>query len=57
MGDFAASAIQGRNDNSYGDFGASSLRKPEPQKVIDDSKDPLKAHQTPGFHVPEGKVF
>ena len=50
-----AGGIHGRNETAGGfDWGASSLKN---QNIIEDKPDEqIKAHQSPGFHVPgDGK--
>ena len=45
----------GRRDNVYEDSGAVSLRNDKNTEKIDVEP---KAHETPGFHVPDGpKIF
>ena len=48
--------IHGRNDASGVDWGASSFRSDDTKKKTIEEDTGLKAHQSPGFHVPgDGK--
>lgn len=52
MNNGIAGGIHGRNNNAYGDVGASSFRNEDVTKKPLEQDENMKAHQTPGFHVP-----